>query len=392
MPDQKDHPGRSSTKPLSQRVVEDYLSSGEFQVGDKLPSIPDMARRYRVSPPTMGKALGILQVQGYLEGRRGSGVYILRLPGEAAAQEGVDRFSIGLIASTVHASSPILQGVIRAAGRMELNLQIASAEWDYQQERQHLARMIERGLDGVLLHPVLSSRDERNDYLFHEFADFPMVLVDTPVPGVDRSRIVFDNWSAGYEITRHLLAHGHRHIAFMHLCTPTPIRSVEDRLAGFLRAMEEAEIPRSDYFVQRYFSPARPVSPTAANVATDIYDQILERNREAIPELLGHAPAPTAIIAPSDRYAHSLKKLLKETGGTLSGEAVIVGFDNSQEPEWEESFLTTRPDFVRMGERAVEMLVELIKKPDSGVKELILPCPVYLPPGASVSRPDASPS
>ncbi len=385
MPEPKASPNLMPMKELSQSVLDDYLSCGNLKVGDKLPSIPEMARRYHVSPPTMGKALGILQSQGFLKGRRGSGVYVVPLPGETAVENGTDRLSIGLIASTVNASSPIIQGVIRTASRMHLNLQIASAEWDYHQEQQHLANMVGRGLDGVLLHPVLSSRDEKNDYLFHKFQEFPIVLLDTPVPGANRSRVVFDNWSAGYEITRFLLAQGHRHIAFMHLCTPTPIRSVEDRLAGFLRAMEEAGIQRSDYFVQRYFSPAR-FSTGATNAGRDIYDQILERNREAIPELLGHSPAPTAIIAPSDRYAHSLKKLLKETDAMLPKDAVIVGFDNSQQREWDESFLTTMPDFVRMGERAVEMLVDLITTPVTSATELVLPCPVYLPPELPMSE------
>jgi LacI family transcriptional regulator len=269
---------------------------------------------------------------------------------------------------------------------MQLNLQLASAEWDYAEERSNLLNMIEGGVDGVLLLPVLSSRDEADDYLLHEFPDFPIVQLDTPVSGANRSRIVFDNWSAGYEMTKFLIAQGHRHIAFMHLRTPTPNRSVEDRLAGFRRAMEEAGISRSDYLVQKYFSPARPISGTGADSVWDVYDRILERNREEIPVLLGHSPKPTALIAPSDRYAHALQKLLHEAGVSSPRDIVVVGFDNTQEPEWSESFLTTKPDFGRMGERAVEMLVDLIEKKEPAVTELVLPCPVYLPPELPLSQ------
>ncbi len=369
-------------KSLSQRVVDDYLSDGRIKIGDKLPPIPELAKRYQVSAPTMGKALGILQVQGILEGRRGSGVYVIALPSQMSTRSEGSRFSIGLVGSSVAMTNPIFQGVLHGATRRQLNLQVASSEWNYHEEKRLVSEMIAGGVDGILLYPVLAERDSEHDYLRDEFAGFPMVVLDTPVPGVERSRVVFDNWSAGYEMTRLLLERGHRHIAFMHLLTPVPTRSIEDRLAGFLRAMEEAKIPREEFLIQDYHSPGRLFTDRSNHSVLDFFDHILESNREAVAELIAQRPEVTAVISPSDAYAKAFLRIVgslpKAKGRKLP---VVVGFDNARYPDWRDRFLTTSPDFGRMGERAVDLLILEMEERERCVREWMLPCPIYRPPG-----------
>ena len=53
------------------------ISSGEFAVGARLPAERDLAKQLGVSRPSVREALIALEVEGWVEVRTGSGVYVL---------------------------------------------------------------------------------------------------------------------------------------------------------------------------------------------------------------------------------------------------------------------------------------------------------------------------
>ena len=62
---------------LAHRIHAPILA-GEYQEGDRLPSITEMARRFGVGHPTLREALKKLEAMRIVEIRHGSGVYVLR--------------------------------------------------------------------------------------------------------------------------------------------------------------------------------------------------------------------------------------------------------------------------------------------------------------------------
>ena len=54
------------------------MESGEFKVGQRLPAERDLAAQIGVSRPSVREALIALEVEGWVEVRSGSGVYVLR--------------------------------------------------------------------------------------------------------------------------------------------------------------------------------------------------------------------------------------------------------------------------------------------------------------------------
>ena len=60
---------------LAQRIRAS-IQSGEYRVGERLPSISEMARSFRVGLPTLREALRMLESAGLVEIRHGSGVYV----------------------------------------------------------------------------------------------------------------------------------------------------------------------------------------------------------------------------------------------------------------------------------------------------------------------------
>jgi GntR family transcriptional repressor for pyruvate dehydrogenase complex len=54
------------------------IQTGEYQKGDRLPAIMEMARRFGVGHPTVREALKKLETMGVVDIRHGSGVYVSR--------------------------------------------------------------------------------------------------------------------------------------------------------------------------------------------------------------------------------------------------------------------------------------------------------------------------
>lgn len=62
---------------LAQRIRRS-IQMGEYQKGDRLPAIMEMARRFGVGHPTVREALKKLETMGVVDIRHGSGVYVSR--------------------------------------------------------------------------------------------------------------------------------------------------------------------------------------------------------------------------------------------------------------------------------------------------------------------------
>ncbi len=60
------------------------IQAGEWQVGERLPAERDLARQLGVSRPSVREALIALEVEGVVEVRMGSGVYVLQGPARTA--------------------------------------------------------------------------------------------------------------------------------------------------------------------------------------------------------------------------------------------------------------------------------------------------------------------
>jgi GntR family uxuAB operon transcriptional repressor len=64
--------------------LQNRITNGEFRVGDRLPPERDIAESLGISRSVVREALIMLELQGFVEVRKGSGVYVIRLPSEQA--------------------------------------------------------------------------------------------------------------------------------------------------------------------------------------------------------------------------------------------------------------------------------------------------------------------
>ena len=167
-----------------------------------------------------------------------------------------------------------------------------------------------------------------------------VVLLDEDIAGVSVPRIFVDNAEGTYQAARHLIEMGHKDIAL--IGGPHQLMSVNERLAGFTRAMDEAGLPVRPGWVM-LGDYTRDYGVAAASVLLDAVD------------------LPTAILACSDYIAIGVIQVVRAHGLSIPGDISLVGFDDMAFAELVDPPLTTiRQPVAAMGELAVKHLLALL--------------------------------
>lgn len=229
------------------------IRSGELLEGARVPSEMALAEEFRVSRNQTRQALHELALEGYLIRRQGSGSYVAPLPNHMATPElqGMGAVAIVIPKDLGGHSRGIVDGFLEQAAREEVQVctyHLHDDRTGEAQEWRFLRSVIDSGVSGIVAWAL--HRSEGMQRILRELAErrFPVVLVDRTLPGLDLDSVVSDNRALGYRLTGALVSRGHRRIAFAMTERRMPV-SVEERLAGYRQALEEASVPFDEAMV-----------------------------------------------------------------------------------------------------------------------------------------------
>jgi len=200
-------------------------------------------------------------------------------------------------------------------------------------------RLIENGLDGVILPPPLGDDAAIVDLIVG--AGIPVVAIASGEPDARISAIGIDDRSAAYHMTRHLIELGHQRVGFI---AGHPHQSVSaPRLAGYQEAVRELGADAApELVVQGMFNYRSGLDAT---------EQLL-----ALPE------RPTAIFASNDDMAAAAVAVAQRMGLDVPGDITVAGFDDTALATTIWPALTTvRQPTMEMAEEAVQCLVRRIQ-------------------------------
>lgn len=328
------------------------ITSGTAAPGERLPSFAQMRIRYQATQATVEKALGLLEREGLIVRRSGSGIYVAQ-PEKNLSRRKKPRSKSGIIgvsglgfAADAAASywTDLLGGMRRAASNADVHLLLLDHASSHGWEKA----------DGVLV----------CDWTAHDILDRvapsqPCVSVLVDVAG--RSSVVADDYMGGYLATRHLLDLGHRRIAYLHGGAGVSSR----RLAGYWAALNEVGIVAEAGWTRtlsgKYFDSADFIA-TAHRHMTAWLDEGWRDLR------------CTSILAHNDATAIGVMEALRQKGLEVPGDVSVVGFDGTDICRHSSPPLTTvKLPLAEIGARSVEVLLAQIERDTVSNEHCVLP-------------------
>ncbi len=229
--------------PLYYQVYASLLSriqQQEFAPGDALPPERQLVKDYGVSRITIVKALDLLAGENLIERQHGRGTFVIEADNHTADVKTIAFLPGGLL-HPYHYS--VQMGIAQVIADQRCHLHVIGLYENSGTDLATVSDMLLQDVDGLIIYP----KDRRGLRLFQQLQSrqFPMVMVDRYYPELDTDYVVFDGHQASYELTKTLIARGHRRIAFVtrHELETT---SIQNRLAGFHQAMHDHEIDVSD--------------------------------------------------------------------------------------------------------------------------------------------------
>ncbi|RDI97597.1 LacI family DNA-binding transcriptional regulator [Dyella solisilvae] len=223
-------------------------------------------------------------------------------------------------------------------------------------EQAVLGSLIEHGPAGIILAPAEGS--EAHDVLAAVGPHTPMVLFNRELGGAQPEfahwdRLMLDNQRGTRLATEHLIAQGHKRIAFFGGADDAS--SGRDRYAGYAQAMQAAGLAIAPHW-RVESKPSRMDAARAAHA------------------LFNGDPAPTAAVCYNDAVALGLMLALHQRGLRPGSDFALTGFDDIAEAAMSTPPLTTLSTAPRtLGRQAAELLLARLREPQASARTIIAP-------------------
>ncbi|MDN6867424.1 HTH-type transcriptional regulator GalR [Aeromonas caviae] len=248
--------------------------------------------------------------------------------------------TLGLIVADV--SDPFFGTMVKAVEQVAQAtgnfLLIGNGYHDAAKEKHVIEQLIGHRCSGLVVHAKMLPDEE----LIQMMSYVPgMVLINRIVPGFESRCVALDDRYGSWLATRHLIQEGHKKIGF--LCSNHQISDSQDRLQGYLDALQEHNISVDERLISRG-------SPDELG------------GEAAMTELLSRGQQMTAVVCYNDSMAAGALSVLSDNGIDVPQDLSLVGFDDVLISRYLRPRLTTvRYPIIAMATQAAELAIALAK-------------------------------
>lgn len=211
--------------------------------------------------------------------------------------------------------------------------------------------IVEKNFDGIVIAGKVP------DSLIESILEYkkPTVFVDFSPNNGDYPIVLTDNIKGGQLATEHLIAYGHKKIAFIGGEISHP--SISDRLQGYKLALQKAKIDIDESLIvtnDNYLSRQNGCSSA---------ELLIDRRKDV-----------TAIFAANDATAIGIMQCLKNKGIEVPDGISVIGFDDVEADLLIDPPLTTmRVPKLNMGIEAVQLMLQIINSKNVKAKKVLVP-------------------
>ena len=330
---------------LAGQLRQELLES-EGQKGYKLPTEQELVRRYQLSRQTVRHALHLLEEEGLILRRQGSGSYTTGRPLNARPRQ-IAVVTTFLDDYIFHAILHDAQGVF---SRRQYSTLVYATENQTRAEREILLKLLEQSVSGLLVEGAKTALPTPNEDLYQRLrrTGLPVVFLHGVYPNLSGFPCIADNnYNGGYQLGHYLTRRGHQNIAG--IFKADDIQGPQ-RYHGAVSAMRDAGLSISDSQFAWYDTEDR------RRLLEEKDERLLLR---FIRERMGNA---TAVICYNDEVAYPLIQALRSAGKRVPEDVAVVSFDNSYYSQMGPVPITSlRHHGSRMGQVAAEQLLMLVE-------------------------------
>ncbi len=239
-----------------------------------------------------------------------------------------------------HFMSTVISGMEKVAKNAGYQLLISQSEESAALEEANIQALFNSRVDGLLV--SLSFETKNQDAFKNVFRkDMPLVFFDRVFLCSNCVSVIIDNYSAGYDATKHLIDQGCKKI--VHVGGSLNRNVYNDRYRGYRQALTDSSLDYDDRML----------------ILTDLSDNSGEI---IIRQLLGNGTMPDGIFTANDTSAVSLICELKKKGYRVPDDVAVVGFNDDPVSRIVEPNLTTVHYPGRaMGEVAASTMIRILE-------------------------------
>lgn len=306
----------------------------------------DVARKAGVSTATVGR---VLHKQGYVseEARRSV---------EQAIQE--TGFQINLVAQSLRRKRSYTIGHLLSSlvpnpffASVEAGVELVAVERGYnvvlwnslnsaQREREGIEAFIQRQVEAVVFTTPRASENVE----FALSAGLEVVQVERPV-NIDSHIVLVDNYVGARAAVEHLLALGHRRIAYLGKVAPGSPELVDNqRYRGYIDALS-----------------ATGVTPANEWVLLDLNAYSMDDGYNGLQKLYNSDSGVTAVLAFSDIIAAGVLQAAHDLHLRVPDDLSVVGFDNTYSPYLSPPLTTVAIPMIDVGRAAAQVAIEAVE-------------------------------
>ena len=240
--------------------LKENIQQGVFPSGEKLISEPSLCEKFDISRHTARAAVSILEAEGFVTRKRGSGTYVNHFIADT------ERKNIGVLTtySDAYIFPSIISGIEEVLSQKGYRMTLGFTQNKIENERSQLLSFLSDGIDGLIVEPVKSALPSINLDIFHEFTarGIPVIFINSYYNRLDCNYILNDDVLGGRLAARHLIENGHTNIGgiFKHDDIQGSYRYqglIEELSAHHLKVQESHMIWFSTETQESLFSPAQ---------------------------------------------------------------------------------------------------------------------------------------
>lgn len=254
--------------------------------------------------------------------------------------------TIGLIIPKITNSFyvQIIELIEKEVNERSYTLVLGNTNEDVDREINCLRTFSNMRVDGLVLASTGRNQELRiqEEIFSYQSLGIPVVLISRRLPNLHIDTVELENEQGAYTAIRYLTENGHRRIGIISSSAQTS--AGEERINGYMRALEEYQIPYESALVHM-----GGLSLDSGNVITN--------------QLMDLPNPPSAIFVGSNFQLLGTLQALKEKAIRIPEDISLICFDDTMWSMFADPPLTViEPDTVNFSKTAVDLLFDRIEK------------------------------